>query len=32
METVAAYAGDDLLEKHRPVMQAWSDFVCASGE
>ena len=25
--TVAAYARDDLLEKRRPVMQAWSDFV-----
>jgi len=27
--TVAAYARDDLLEKRRPVMQAWSD--CISG-
>ena len=27
-KTVAAYARDDLLEKRRPVMQAWSDFVC----
>ena len=26
-KTVAAYARDDLLEKRRPVMQAWSDFV-----
>ena len=25
--TVAAYARDDLLERRRPVMQAWSDFV-----
>ena len=24
---VATYARDDLLEKRRPVMQAWSDFV-----
>ena len=23
--TVAAYARDDLLEKRRPVMQAWAD-------
>ena len=27
--TVAAYARDDLLEKRRPVMQAWCDFVVA---
>jgi len=27
--TVAAYACDDLLEKRRPVMQAWAD--CISG-
>ena len=27
--TVAAYARDDLLEKRRPVMQAWAD--CISG-
>ena len=26
-KTVAAYARDDLLEKRRPVMQAWSDFL-----
>ena len=25
--TVAAYARDDLLEKRRPVMQAWADFI-----
>ena len=31
-KTVAAYARDDLLEKRRPVMQAWSDFVCPPGE
>ena len=31
-KTVAAYARDDLLEKRRPVMQAWSDFVCAPGD
>ena len=30
-KTVAAYARDDLLEKRRPVMQAWSDFVGAPG-
>ena len=30
-KTVAAYARDDLLEKRRPVMQAWSDLVCPSG-
>ena len=30
-KTVAAYARDDLLEKRRPVMQAWSDFVCPRG-
>ena len=30
--TVAAYARDDLLERRRPVMQAWSDFVCAPGD
>jgi len=29
--TVAAYARDDLLEKRRPVMQAWFEFVCLSG-
>ena len=28
-KTVAAYARDDLLEKRRPVMQAWSDYVGA---
>ena len=28
-KTVAAYARDDLLEKRRPMMQAWSDFVGA---
>ena len=28
-KTVAAYARDDLLEKRRPVMQAWSDYVVA---
>ena len=27
--TVAAYGRDDLLEKRRPVMQAWAD--CRSG-
>ena len=27
-KTVAAYARGDLLEKRRPVMQAWSDFCC----
>ena len=27
--TVAAYSRDDLLEKRRPVMQAWAD--CISG-
>ena len=26
-KTVAAYARDDLLEKRRPMMQAWSDFI-----
>ena len=26
-KTVAAYARDDLLEKRRPVMQAWSDLI-----
>ena len=31
-KTVAAYARDDLLERCRPVMQAWSDFVCPPGE
>ena len=31
-KTVAAYARDDLLEKRRPVMQAWSDFVCPRGD
>ena len=31
-QTVAAYARDDLLERRRPVMQAWSDFVCPSGD
>ena len=30
-KTVTAYARDDLLEKRRPVMQAWSDLVCAPG-
>ena len=29
--TVAAYARDDLLEKRRAVMQAWSDFVVPDG-
>ncbi|MCY3812877.1 MAG: integrase, partial [Gammaproteobacteria bacterium] len=28
--TVAAYARDDLLEKRRPVMQGWCDFVLAA--
>lgn len=27
--TVTAYARDDLLERRRPVMQAWAD--CISG-
>ena len=27
--TVVAYARDDLLEKHRPDLQAWAD--CISG-
>ena len=31
-KTVAAYARDDLLEKRRPVMQAWCDFVCLPGD
>ena len=31
-KTVAAYARDDLLEKRRPVMQAWSDYVCPPGD
>ena len=31
-KTVAAYARDDLLEKRRPVRQAWDDFVCAPGD
>ena len=26
-KAMAAYARDDLLEKRRPVMQAWSDFI-----
>ena len=30
-KTVAAYARDDLLEKRRPVMQAWSDFIGECG-
>ena len=30
-KTVAAYARDDLLEKRRPVMQAWCDFIAAPG-
>ena len=30
-KTVAAYAHDDLLEKRRPVMQAWSDFIRPPG-
>ena len=30
-KTMAAYARDDLLEKRRPVMQGWSDFVCPPG-
>ena len=25
--TVRAYAHDDLLDKRRPVMQAWADYV-----
>ena len=25
--TVAADAGDDLLEKRRPVMQRWADYI-----
>ena len=29
-KTVAAYARDELLEARRPVMEAWSDFVCPS--
>ncbi len=29
-ETVRAYARDDLLEKRRPVMQAWADYVGGS--
>ena len=28
-KTVAAYARDDLLEKRRPVMQAWCDYLAA---
>ena len=28
-KTVAAYARDDLLEKRRPVMQAWCEFLMA---
>lgn len=28
--TVRAYAHDDLLEKRRPVMQAWADYVSGS--
>ena len=28
-KTVAAYARDDLLEKWRPVMQRWADFIDA---
>ncbi len=31
-KTVTAYARDDLLEKRRPVMPAWSDLVCAPGD
>ena len=31
-KTVAAYARDNLVEKRRPVMQAWSDLVCAPGD
>ena len=30
-KTVAAYARDDLLEKRRPVMQAWSDYLREPG-
>ena len=30
-KTVAAYARDDLLEKRRPVIQAWCDYLAASG-
>ena len=29
--TVAAHARDDLLERRRPVMQAWADLVCGKG-
>ena len=29
-ETVRAYARDDLLEKRRPVMQAWADYLGTS--
>ena len=29
-KTVAAYARDDLLEKRRPVMQAWSDYLAGT--
>ena len=29
-KTVAAYARDDLLEKRRPVMQAWCDHLCGA--
>ena len=31
-KTVSAYARDDLLEKRRPVMEAWCDFVCSPGD
>ena len=31
-KTVAAYARDDLLEKRRPVMQAWSDYIAAGSD
>ncbi|MDE0004122.1 MAG: hypothetical protein OXQ29_15640 [Rhodospirillaceae bacterium] len=29
-KTVVAYVRSDLVEKRRPVMQAWSDFVLPS--
>ena len=30
-KTVAAYARDDLLEKRRPMMQAWCDYMARTG-
>ena len=30
-KTVAAYARDDLLEKRRPVMQGWCDYMARTG-